>query len=80
MTREELAHVLRAACDITGDPHILVIGSQSILASFDESQLPLEATMSAEADIAFLDDPDEAKSDRVFGAIGEDSMFHGTNG
>lgn len=32
--------------------------------------------MSAEADVAFWDDPDEAKSDRVDGAIGEYSQFH----
>ncbi|MBP2383087.1 hypothetical protein JOF43_003076 [Brachybacterium sacelli] len=44
MKRQELAHILRAACDITGDKDILVIGSQSILGIFDEDELPPLAT------------------------------------
>ena len=32
--------------------------------------------LSVEADLAFLDDPDEAKSDDVDGRIGEGSAFH----
>lgn len=80
MKKEELAHILRAASDIAQDPKILVIGSPSILASFTDEELPIEATRSIEADIAFFDDPDEEKSDRVDGAIGELSMFHETYG
>lgn len=76
MNRSELAHVLRAACDVTHDPEILVIGSQAILASFSEEQLPEEAVRSIEVDVAFLNDPDERKSDAVDGAIGEESPFH----
>lgn len=76
MRREQLAHILRAACDVTDDPEMLVIGSQAILASFSDDQLPHEATMSVEADIAFFDDPEEEKSDKVDGAIGELSRFH----
>ena len=34
MKRSQLAHILRSACRITGDPNILVIGSQSILGKF----------------------------------------------
>jgi len=78
--RAELAHVLRAACGVADDPRILVIGSQAILASFDDSELPEAATRSIEVDLAFVDDPDEAKSDAVDGAIGELSRFHETNG
>jgi hypothetical protein len=80
MNRSELAHILRAACDVTRDPAILVLGSQAILASFDEDELPVEATRSIEADVAFFDDPKEEKSDAVDGAIGEDSSFHETHG
>jgi hypothetical protein len=76
LKRSELAHVLRAACEITNDPDILVIGSQAILASFPEEMLPEEAIRSIEADVAFLNDEDEAKSDLVDGAIGELSSFH----
>jgi hypothetical protein len=78
--RSELAHILRAACDVTSDPEILVLGSQAILGSFDDDELPSNVVRSIEADIAFFDDPDERKSDAVDGAIGEESMFHETNG
>jgi hypothetical protein len=78
--REQLAHVLRAAATITKDNDILVIGSNAILATFDEDDLPEETTMSIEVDIAFFDDPDELKADLVDGAIGEASMFHASHG
>jgi hypothetical protein len=39
-------HVLRAASSIVTDRRILVIGSQSILATYDEEELPVEATAS----------------------------------
>jgi hypothetical protein len=74
--RRELAHILRAACDVTHDPRILVIGSQAILATFDEDALPQEATLSIEADLAFFDDPEERKAELIDGAIGELSPFH----
>ena len=80
MNRDQLEHVLRAAADIVPEADILVIGSQSILASTDEDVLPIEAIRSIEVDLAFFDDADEAKADRVDGAIGELSLFHGTHG
>lgn len=80
MKRLALAHILRAACDITGDRRVLVIGSQSILGTFDEDDLPAEATASMEADIAFRDDPGRIKADDVEGAIGEMSLFHESHG
>lgn len=80
MNREQLRHVLRAATDIVKDADILIIGSQAILASSDELELPLEATRSVEVDLAFFDDPDEEKADAVDGAIGELSRFHETFG
>jgi hypothetical protein len=42
--------------------------------------LPLEATTSIEADLAFFDDPADEKADLVDGAIGELSQFHETYG
>ena len=80
MKRQQLAHIWRAACDIAGDPDVLVIGSQSILGAFDEDDLPAAATASIEADVAFLDDPGRVKADHVEGAIGEMSSFHSTYG
>jgi hypothetical protein len=78
--RSELAHILRAASTIAEDPNILVIGSQSILGSFSEDELPPEATRSIEADVAFFDDADEEKADAIDGGIGEISRFHESNG
>jgi hypothetical protein len=72
----QLAHILRSAWRITGDPNILVIGSQSILGKFSHVALPDEAWLSVEADISFFDDPNEAKADLIDGAIGEASPFH----
>ena len=79
MNREQLADVLRAASQLVGD-RPLVMGSQAILGSYEEAVLPEAATMSMEADVAFLDDPDRAKADLVTGAIGEDSDFHQVHG
>jgi Nucleotidyltransferase of unknown function (DUF6036) len=76
MRREQLEHVLRAAATITGDPDVLVIGSQSILGAIPEQRLPFEATASIEVDVTFFDDPQDEKSDQVDGAIGELSSFH----
>ncbi len=52
MTRDQLAHVLRAVSELTGDPDVLVIGSQSILGSYSENELPPVATGSMEVDTA----------------------------
>jgi hypothetical protein len=78
--RAELEHVLRAASAILGERDLLVIGSASVLASFPEDRLPVEASRSREADLAPLDDPDDARADLIDGAIGELSLFHDTFG
>ena len=80
MNREQLAHVLRAAVDVVPGGDIVVVGSQAVLASQDEADLPIEATRSIEVDLAIFDDPDEAKADAIDGAIGELSRFHETFG
>jgi hypothetical protein len=80
VSREQLAHILRAASTIVDDPNILVIGSQSVLASFDEEELPDAATASMQVDLAFFDDPTKDKADAVDGAIGDLCPFHELNG
>jgi hypothetical protein len=75
MNREQLEHALRAAASITGETTILVIGSQSILGSYSEDDLPAAATKSLEIDLGFFNDPDGYKADLIEGAIGEDSDF-----
>ena len=80
MTRDELAHVLRAAARIAEDGDILVVGSQAILGSHSETELPEETWLSVEADLVFLDPVDgPEKAERVDGAIGELSQFHETH-
>jgi hypothetical protein len=54
---------------------VLVVGSQAILGTAPETELPAEAVLSVEADITFLDG-DEDKADRVDVMLGEDSKFH----
>jgi hypothetical protein len=80
MRRDQLAHILRAAAAIVEDGDILVIGSQSILGSYDEDDLPDRAVASVEADVAFFDDPDASKADLVDGVIGEMSPFYELHG
>lgn len=79
MKRQQLAHILRSSCQIAQDNDVLVIGSQAILGTYDDNELPAAVLMSMEADIAFLNDRDRRKADDVDGAIGEMSMFHETN-
>lgn len=76
MNREQLAHLLHAVADAIGESDILVIGSQAILGSHDEFELPEETTLSMEADLGFFDDPDEEKSDQIDGVVGEMSRFY----
>jgi len=76
MRRKELEHILRSASVIAGDSEVLIVGSQSILGTFDETELPDAAHASIEVDVTFFDDPDNVKSDTVDMYIGEDSTFH----
>lgn len=76
MKREQLEHVLRAAAEIAHTRDIIVLGSQAILGSVADDELPLEATRSIEVDLAFPVDPDGSRADAVDGAIGELSRFH----
>jgi len=80
VNRGQLAYILQAACEIAHDPNALVIGSQAILGTHDVDELPREASRSIEADVAFWDDPDDAKSDEVDLLIGEQSAFHQIHG
>lgn len=50
MTREELEHAIRAACDIAQDSEVYVFGSQAILGQFPDA--PASVRMSQEADIS----------------------------
>jgi hypothetical protein len=80
LNRSNLAHLIRAASRILKNERMLVIGSQSILASFDDEDLPEMLTMSMEADVAFFEDPENEKADIAEAILGELSMFHHTFG
>jgi hypothetical protein len=43
--RDQLEHILRAASRIADDPDVFVIGSQAILASYDDAYGRVEALM-----------------------------------
>jgi hypothetical protein len=80
MNRQQLEHILRAASDITGERTLLVIGSQSVLGTFDYDDLPAAATQSMEADVGFFNDPGGRKADHVESLIGEGTDFEQMNG
>jgi hypothetical protein len=71
MTREQLEHAIRAACDVIGESEVYVFGSQSILGPFPE--VPPSLKMSAEADISPKNRLDQVE---YLSTIGEDSPFH----
>jgi hypothetical protein len=76
MTRQELEHAIRAACDIAEDTEVYVFGSQAILGEHPDA--PEALRQSAEADIAPKNFP--GRVDRLDGLLGELSPFHGTHG
>ena len=56
MTREQLAHILRAAAQVAEVSDVVVIGSQSVLGTFDDAVLSDEVIGSIDVDVAFLND------------------------
>ena len=76
MTREELEHAIRAACDVAQDREVYVFGSQAILGQYAEA--PESLRQSAEADIAPAHAADMV--DAIDASLGELSSFHQTYG
>jgi hypothetical protein len=74
MRRDQLEHAIRTACQIIERADVIVVGSQAILGTFREEELPPEATMSVEIDILPIAD-DNAETGRladlIEGAAGE---------
>ena len=83
MRRDQLEHAIRTACQIIGHQAVVVVGSQSILGSFADDELPAEATMSLEVDILPIsDNSDETArlADLIEGVAGEWSPFEEQHG
>ena len=83
MRRDQLEHAIRTACQIIGRHEVIVVGSQSILGTFREDQLPADATRSVEIDILpIADDNSETErlADLIEGVAGEFSPFEELHG
>ena len=74
MKRSELEHIIRATGSILGEDTVIIVGSQAILASRPEEELPPAAMRSLEGDVLPLDDRDGVKADLIDGALGELSL------
>ncbi len=83
MRRDQLEHAIRASCQIAGVEAVIVIGSQAILGTYPEYELPDAATSSMEVDILPMSDDDAvtvALAEDISGAAGELSMFEEQHG
>ena len=83
MRRDQLEHAIRAACQIIQQPAVIVVGSQAILGTYREEELPPEATMSIEVDVLPMgEDNDEIArlADLIEGVAGEWSPFEQQHG
>jgi hypothetical protein len=83
MRRDQLEHAIRTACQVTGLTEVIIVGSQSILGTFTENQLPYYATRSLEIDILPIADNDAEiarLADAIEGVAGELSPFAQTHG
>ena len=83
MRRDQLEHAIRTACQIIERPAVIVVGSQAILGSFRENELPADATMSVEVDILPIADSNDETArlaDLIEGVAGEFSTFEELHG
>jgi hypothetical protein len=83
MRRDQLEHAIRTACQIIQHSEVIVVGSQAILGTYDEDELPAAATMSIEVDILPIADSNEETArlaDLIEGVAGEFSSFEQLHG
>lgn len=83
MRRDQLEHAIRTACQVIGASEVIVVGSQAILGSYREDQLPAAATMSVEIDVLPIagDNVETARlADLIEGVAGEFSPFEQLHG
>lgn len=83
MRRTQLEHAIRTACQVINREEVIIVGSQAILGSCDEGELPAEATMSMEVDVMPIaeDNAETARlADLIVGTAGEFSPFEQLHG
>lgn len=83
MRRDQLEHAIRTACQIIQRPEVIVVGSQAILGTYREDELPAAATMSIEIDILPIADSNDETArlaDLIEGVAGEFSTFEQLHG
>jgi hypothetical protein len=83
MRRDQLEHAIRTACQIVGHHEVIIVGSQAILGSIDEADLPPVATMSMEIDVLPIAPTNEETArlaDQIEGVAGELSPFEEAHG
>jgi len=76
VTREDLEHAIRAACDVARDTEVWVFGSQSLLGQYPDA--PEALRTSIEVDVDPRTRPEMV--DAIDGTLGEGSRFHETHG
>jgi hypothetical protein len=81
MRRAEIEEAIAVACKITRQREVYVIGSQAILGSYTEDELPPLTTASVEVDIApAVDIMDGLVATLMEADYGEDSSWHAEHG
>ena len=66
MTRDQLEHAIRAACDVSNDTELWIFGSQAILGKFPNAPASLRASI--EVDVQPKNQPETV--DAIDGALG----------
>jgi hypothetical protein len=76
LTRKQLEHAIRAACEVSGDSEIWIFGSQAILGEFPDAPEDLRASI--EVDVQPKNRSVNMES--IEAILGELSRFHQTHG
>lgn len=76
MTRDQLEHAIRAACDVAEDTDLFVFGSQAILGEHPDA--PPSLRTSIEVDVQPVNKPEAIAA--IDGSLGELSLFHSAHG
>lgn len=83
MRRDRLEHAIRTACQVIERDEVIVVGSQAILGTYREEDLPAAAAMSIEVDILPIAETNEETArlaDMIEGVAGEFSPFEQLHG